>query len=95
MWLGTRNLTTGDTRLVEIDYSGWLDEGVILKSATVTVPPGITSTIQNVGLNEAKRRVIFYVTGGNFNENFTVNIQIMDSQSETVNDTISFTVIAP
>ena len=95
MLLGTRNITQGDTRRVVLDYSGWLTLGVVLKTATVSVNTGATSTVQGAALTEDKRHVIFYVTAGNLNEGFTVSVQITDSASETVNDTIAFAVVAP
>ena len=95
MLLGTRNITQGDTRRVVIDYRGWLDKGVVLRTITVSVPAGTTSTVQGAVLTEDKRSAVFYVTGGNLNESFTVAVQITDSASETVNDTLDFTVVAP
>ena len=95
MLLGTRNITQGDTRRIIIDYSGWLDKGVVLETIAVSVPTGTTSTVQGATLSDDKRHAVFYVTGGNLNESFTVAAQITDSASETVNDTLDFTVVAP
>ena len=95
MLLGTRNITQGDTRRIVLDYAGWLDRGVVLETIAVSVPTGTTSTVQGAALTEDKRGALFYVTGGNLNESFTVAVQITDSASETVNDTLDFTVVAP
>lgn len=94
MLLGTRNITQGDTRRVVVDYSEFLAQGAILASETVIMSSGATSTVQNATLSENKKMLIFFVTAGALNENFTVSVQITDSQGETVNDTINFTVVA-
>ncbi len=95
MLLGTRQITVADVRRYVVDYRDFLPKGVTLKSPVVTVPAGLTSTIGSVSLDPSDTQVIFYVTGGVLNETFTVTVQVQDTNSETINDTISFTVIAP
>lgn len=96
MLLGTRNLTTGDTRRCVTDYNGFLGRGVKLKSPAATNgTAGTTSTVQNVSLDPTETYLIFFVTGGTLNEVFTVNVVVSTTDGQTINDTISFTVVAP
>jgi hypothetical protein len=99
MLLATRNIAKGDTRRYEIDYREFLDQGIVLSNPVVAIVaaiPAITSTVQNVSLDAAEKKLYFFVTGGpTLNETFTVAVQVQDSNLETVNDTIQFTVVAP
>ena len=99
MLLGSQNITHGDTRRYTVSYEEFLIKGAVLATVTVTVSAGATSTVGS-GATVAKltvdeKWIIFWLTGGTLGEKFTVNIQVTDSLSETVNDTIDFTVIAP
>jgi hypothetical protein len=99
MLLATRTITKGDTRRYEIDYREFLDQGIVLSNPVVSIVaaiPTVTSTVQNASLDAAEKKLYFFVTGGTaLNEVFTVAVQVQDSNLETVNDTIQFTVIAP
>ena len=99
MLLGSQNITQGDTRRYLVSYEEFLIKGAILTAVTVAVSAGATSAV-GTGPTAAKltvdeKGIIFWLTGGNLNEKFTLNIQVMDNLSETVNDTVDFTVIAP
>lgn len=100
--LGTRNITSGDTRRYEVNYSQFLTGAGAtgkLKNPSVTIAastPPVTSTVGSVSLSVDDTRLFFYITGGSaINEQFTIDIQIQDTQGETVNDTIGFTVVSP
>jgi hypothetical protein len=99
MLLGSQNITAGDTRRYYVDYGEFLIKGAILTAVTVTVSAGATSTVGSGAtapkLNVDEKGIIFWLTGGVLNEKFTASIQVMDNNSETVNDTIQFTVVAP
>jgi hypothetical protein len=94
MLLSTRNITLGDTRRYVVDYRDFLDKGVKLATVAVTTN-GPTSTVQNASISEDETEVYFYATAGVLNEVFTVNLQVTDTNLETVNDTLDFTVVAP
>ena len=97
MLLGQRNLTSGDTRRITIDYTDFLPKGVTLATATVTLTPsGLTSSVQAPSLTDNKEGIYFLITGGSaINEAFTANVQVTDTYGETVNDTLNFTVVSP
>ena len=96
MILAKRAITQGDTRRYVIDYKDFLLKGIVLTAAVITnTTPNTTSTIGSVSLNETNTQVIFFVTSGALNEVFTANIQVIDSNNETVNDIVVFTVVAP
>lgn len=101
MLLGTRNITSGDIRRCEIDYTDFLTAagatGHLVSPSVVIAPstPSATSTIQSFLMNAQENRLFFYVKGGIVGESFMVNVQIMDSQGETVNDTVQFLVVSP
>lgn len=95
MNLGTRNITVADIRRYTIDYREFLPKGIVLKTPVVTLTAGVTSSVSNVQLDDTNTKLIFYVTGGVLNETFTASVQVQDTNSEVINDTINFTVIAP
>ncbi len=91
MLLGTRNHTVGDKRRHIVHYT--LDAGLSISSVSVT-SPSATLTISGAAPMEP-RKVVFFTNGGLLNDAVTVSIQITLSNSEIVNDTMAFTVIAP
>ena len=99
MLLGSQNITAGDKRRYFVDYGEFLIKGAILTAVTVTVSAGATSSVGTgptaPALNVDEKGIIFWLTGGTLNEKFTANIQVTDNNSEIVNDTIQFTVVAP
>lgn len=102
MLLGTRNITFGDIRRYEIDYTDFLTAagatGHLVSPSVVIAPstPPATSTVQSFLMNAQENRLFFYVKGGTvISEIFTVNVTIQDSQGETINDTIGFQVVSP
>ncbi len=102
MLLSSKNVGAGDTRRVTISYDDFLAKGetisTIAVTAAVTIPPAISS-IGSGGLAPSRfldeRAIVFYVLAASINEKFTVDIQITTSLSQIVNDTITFTVVAP
>lgn len=101
MLLGTRNITSGDIRRYEIDYTDFLTAagatGHLVSPSVVIAPstPPATSTVQSFLMNAQENRLFFYVKGGIVSEQFTVNVTVQDSQGETVNDTVAFMVVSP
>ena len=101
MLLGSRNLAVGDTRQYRVSYRNYLDDGVSIVSAVVTIQPfnGLTSSIGTSAiapeLSPDKREVLFWVVAGVLNEAFTVQVEITDTNSEITNDTIDLTIVSP
>ena len=95
MLIGTRTITQGDTRRYMIDYGDFLSKGIKLKAPTASVPTGTTSSVGQVYLDLSETKVILYITGGMLNEVFTVSVQVQDTENETINDTIDFSVVSP
>jgi hypothetical protein len=99
MLLGSQNITAGDTRRYLVDYREFLLKGSVLTAVTAAVSAGATSTVGSGAtiavLTVDEKGIIFWVTGGKLGEQFTLSIQVHDNVSEIVNDTLSFTVIAP
>lgn len=94
MLLGQRNLVSGDTRRVTVDYSGVLTQGVKLDVATLTLTGAATSSAQLPVVLPANTAVYFMVTGGDVGEQFSVNLQVVDTDGEVFNDVVEYTVIA-
>jgi hypothetical protein len=100
MQLGNQNITAGDTRRYQIDYTPFLQPGEKLTGFTLAVAvqiPPATSTVNSAGnsfLDVGDTQLFLFVTGGVINENFTVKVQVVTNYGETVNDTIAFSVVA-
>lgn len=97
MLLATRQITTGDTRQIVVDYSEFLAHGRVLVTVAVTIVPATaTSTVGNAYLDPSKTKALIYFTGGSvLNEAFTADVVVTDDNGETVHDTINFTVVSP
>lgn len=102
MLLGSRNLTMGDVRRYEIDYTPFLTAagatGHLINPIAVVAPsiPPATSQVISLSMNSAETQLYIYVKGGTvLGEQFTVNVTVQDSQGETVNDTLAFTLVSP
>lgn len=99
MLLGSQNITVGDVRRYLVSYEEFLIKGAVLTAVTVAVSAGATSTVGTSAtapkLTVDEKGIIFWLTGGVLNEKFTLNVQVQDNNSETVHDTINFTVVAP
>jgi hypothetical protein len=98
MQLGNQNITAGDTRRYQVDYTPFLQEGETITGFTLGLTPATaTSTVNSLGnsfLDVSETQLYLFVTGGNVNENFTVTVQIVTNYGQTVNDTISYTVVS-
>jgi hypothetical protein len=100
MPLGQKTHTAGNTIRYVVDYSDWLDEGVSLSDdPTVALSPAFTATVTDITISDVAlltpHKVVFVMSGGSVNENFTLAIQIGNSRSEVKNDTMGFTIVAP
>ena len=100
MQLGNQNITAGDTRRYQVDYTPFLQQGEVLSTFTLAIAaqiPPATSTVNSAGnshFDVSETQLFLYVTGGNVNEAFTVDVAVTTSYGQTVHDTIAFNVIA-
>ena len=100
MQLGNQNLTTGDIRRYQIDYTPFLQPGEVLSTFTLAIAaqlPPATSTVNSAGnshFDVTETQLFLYVTGGVVNESFTVDVAVTTSYSQTIHDTIAFNVVA-
>lgn len=92
MVLARRVLTAGDKRLIKIDYSQWLPDGVTLVSATAT-DDSANTTISTPSVFAS--HITFFISGAVANETFTISVQVVDSLTQIKNDTINCAVIEP
>jgi len=98
MILGQKAHTAGDTIRYIVDYTRWLEDGVSLVTATLVMSltaPVSDITISGVTVLTEHNKVAFVLSGGSVNEIFTLDIQVTDTRSETKNDTLNFSVVAP
>ena len=96
MHLGSRNLTSGDSRRCVVDYLGFLQPGEKLILPVVTVPAGTVSSIGAVLLDVDDDQMFFFVNGGTLlGEAFTASVQVSTTFNQEINDTIAFTIVAP
>ena len=99
MLLGTKPHTAGNGIRYEIDYSDWLEDGMNLTSATVSLSALFAATITDITISGVgtlpSHRVVFVLSGGSANENFTLDVKVTDSRGEIKNDTVGFSVVAP
>src|ERR1700684_3481434 len=94
MNLAHRDIVTGDRRRYVIDYREFLPFGDKLAAVLVTSSSTV-STIDTVLLSDDRTQVYFYVNAGlTFNEQFTAEIAVTDTNTQSINDTMYFTVIA-
>lgn len=93
MKLASRAHTVGNKVFWTVDYDNWLEDGVTISSAVVTVTDA--SVTVGTPVIEDGHKVRFYVFGGTLNQSFTVSVSIVDTKTQTKNDTIDFTVVAP
>jgi hypothetical protein len=92
MQLGNQNITAGDTRRYQVDYTPFLQNGDVVATFTV-VSSSSTSTAQGAFLDVTDTQLFFFVTAGAAPETFTVAIKVTDSIGQTINDTAVFTVV--
>lgn len=97
--LAQKTHTAGNRRRWRVSYEDWLEEGVTVASAVVsltdvTIAP-LTGASVDTSSVDPDGHVIFWTNGGVVNEVFTINVAMTNSSGEIKKDTIGFTVIAP
>lgn len=98
MLVGQSKLAQGDVRRITVDYSDWLQyRGSHIQNVNATViTAGVVSTVSSPQTDSKSKSAIFFVHASSvLNEAFTVQVQVTDTLGQVVNDTVTFTVIAP
>jgi len=96
MRLGEYNISTGDVRRIPVDYSPFLNPGVIITSATVSCnSPSSTVSLPASYLSPTQRQIYFYVTSTTLAEQFTVVLVVNTNDGQVLNDVIFINVINP
>lgn len=97
--LAQKTHTAGGRKRWRISYEDWLEEGVTVTSAAVTltdvtIAPLTGATVDTTSV-DPEGHVIFWTNAGVVNEVFTINVTMTDSIGGIKKDTVSFTVVAP
>lgn len=99
MLLASKNIAVGSRLKYVVDYTDFLEYGVKLLQRDVYITlgqtPEPTSTVDTVQIDATGTEIWFFLNAGVLNEVFTVIVQATDSETETVVDTVQFTVVAP
>lgn len=97
--LAQKTHTAGGRKRWRISYADWLEEGITVNLAAVTltdvtIAPLTGATVDTTSV-DPEGHVIFWTNGGVVNEVFTINVAMTDSIGGVKKDTIGFTVVAP
>lgn len=98
--LGSKQHVAGNAIWYEVDYSSWLEPGESLLSGTVVLDPAFTATVTDIVISgvvvTSSNKLLFKMSGGSANEVFTLDVQVVTQHpTETKNDTLSFSIVAP
>lgn len=88
-----RKFTEGNRRRYIVDYSQYLRQGATV-SSFAAVSSSDTATIDDVSVN-GDGQGVFFIEGGELDEEFTVTITMVSSYTEIKIDDLPFVVIAP
>ncbi|CAB4124508.1 hypothetical protein UFOVP55_5 [uncultured Caudovirales phage] len=95
MRLGRFSKTPSERKRYAIDYSEWLDTGETVVSYTFAATPvdaTTTFTVDASSLGSAGTSIVFFVSGGSNNSQYTVDVKAATSGGQVKEDTILFTV---
>lgn len=67
--------------IVSMDFTEWLDTGVTILTATVNISP---DTVTSTGVSIEGSIVYFTISGGVAGSNYTVEVTITTSDSQTL-----------
>ena len=95
MRLGRFSKTPSERKRYAIDYSQWLDTGETVVSYTFAATPVDISTpfvVDASSLSSAGTSLVFFVSGGNNNSQYTVDVKATTSGGQIKEDTVLFMV---
>ena len=93
-FLGETRITGGDTEKYRVRFEGFLDFGILLTGATAQ-STSAHSTVSVPVLSDDKKYLYFFVTANTTFEVFTVALQVLTSDGQTLNYTVIYNVDAP
>lgn len=94
MRIGKFRKSPGDRKRYEVNYEDWLNSGETLTGVTMegNVPED-EFYVDGYLIDENQKEVIFYVSGGDQGETYTVGISVTTSFGQIKEDTIEFVVV--
>jgi hypothetical protein len=95
MRLGRFSKTPSERKRYAIDYSQWLDTGETVVTYTFTATPvdaTTTFTVDASSLSASGTTLVFFVSGGANNSQYTVDVKATTSGGQVKEDTVLFTV---
>ncbi len=93
-FLGEQSIVAGDVQKYRADFSGFLDPGVTIYSAACTVT-SVTSTVHTVAKADDHRSVSWFITANSLKEQFTLALQVVLTDGQTLNYTALYDVQSP
>ncbi len=93
-FLGEQSIVSGDVQKYRARFEGFLGPGVQLYSAACTVT-STTSNVSNVALADDHLSVSWFITAGSLKEQFTLALQVVLTDGQTLNYTALYDVRSP
>lgn len=93
-FLGTQQVTAGDTEKYRAFFQALLDPGVHITGASLSLTSPI-STFSNLTLSDDKQEVSWFITANTTYEVFTAALNVSLSDGQSLNYTVIYNVMAP
>ena len=95
MKLGRFIKTPSERKRYAIDYSEWLDTGETVSTYVFTVTPSTATVpfaVDSSSLASSGKVLVFFVSGGDANDQYTVDVKATTSGGQIKEDTVLFSV---
>lgn len=92
MKLATYYKSPAEVKRYRIDYSSWLDTGETIVSRTFTVTPPGELLVDGSSITDAGTSVTYFVSAGDNNQTYNINVAVGTSGGQTKEDDIYFKV---
>ena len=93
--LGREKITAGSVRRYTAYFGLFLDPGVTLLPLPVISVDSTVSTVGSISLSADYKTAIWYVTAGSMSEQFTLSLQVITSDAQTLDYTVIYDVVPP
>jgi hypothetical protein len=93
-FLGEQIIVAGSTQKYKVRFEGLLDQGVIVDSVTASVTSQVSS-VSDTQVSEDAKNVYFWITANTSSEVFTLALQIVTNDGQTLNFTGVWNVANP
>ncbi len=90
--LATYYKSPAEVKRYRIDYSSWLDSGETLVGRTLTVTPPGELAVTGDAITDAGMSITYFVSGGDNNQNYNINVLVQTSGGQTKEDDVYFKV---